>query len=341
MSYQDPFGTYMARQQELRTGTPYYSGQQYYQAPQQQIPAQPAAPSPAQQLAQSVVNAGIKKGINYGAESIGGMSSAAAPAGVVEGGVGTAIDGSTMMANPAFTAEAPGAFSSGTLGAAGNVIGTIAALKGGYDTINGLQHGGEGLRGGLTTAGAGVGQLIGGPLGAGAGAILGNIAGYGLQGDGWKNKLALTAVMPPLGVAKMLGFNPIHKTTRQSAQEHTSDLLKQNKDDSKYQDYIKSIRAGYDRAPETPDTPFAGKYRNWDEYKAAGLQAGDLSGVYGNLKTFGKDWTDIDQSQREQITQGLIKADLYKSKRGEVEITDAERAKQVYADIAKSFTKKK
>lgn len=213
---------------------------------------------------------------------------------------------------------------------AGNVMGAIAALKGGYDTINGLQHGGEGLRSGLTMGGAGIGQMVGGPLGAGAGAVLGNIAGYGLQGDGWKNKLALTAVLPPLGIAKMLGFNPIHKTTRQVAQEHTADLQGQFKDDKMFQDYVAGMRAQHNAAPPDPSKPFAGKYASWDEYKKAGLEAGDLTGVYGNLKTFGQDWTKIDQRQREAVTKGLIDAGLYNSKKGEVEVSDAERAKEIY-----------
>jgi len=243
--------------------------------------------------------------------------------------VGSAANGGTMMSDGSIMGGSEGGLSFG------NVAGTIAALKGGYDTINGLQHGGEGLRGGLTTAGAGVGQLIGGPLGAGAGALLGNIAGYGLQGDGWKNKLALTAVLPPLGIAKMLGFNPIHKTTRQVAQEHTADLQKQFKDDSTYQAYVRGMREQYNAPPPDPTKPFAGKYATWDEYKKGGLEAGDLTGVYGNLKTFGQDWSNIDQAKRQAVTQGLIDAGLYNSKKGEVEITDSAKARQIYDQIVK------
>lgn len=262
----------------------------------------------------------------YGKLSSGGSEATA---------VGSAANGGTMMSDGSIVGGSNGTFS------LGNVAGAVAAAKGTYDAINGLQHGGEGLRSGLTTAGAGIGQLIGGPLGAGAGAVLGNVAGYGLQGNGWKNKLALTAVLPPLGVAKMLGFNPIHKTTRQRAQEHTKDLLGKNKDDSKYQAYTRGMREQYNSAPPDPSKPFAGKYATWDEYKKAGLEAKDLTGVYGNIKTFGKDWSNIDQGQREKITQGLIDAGLYKSKKGEVEITDADKAKQIYAEVAKLFSSKK
>lgn len=301
------------------------------QALEQQAARKQAPINPIQPIASLAKSEATKALAKEAGKAMGLTSSApAAVPGTIPGGVASMPGGGTLMADGSITAAPTPPASSLTMG---NVAGTIAALKGGYDTIQGLQHGGEGLRSGLTTGGAGIGQLIGGPLGAGAGAALGNIVGYGLQGNGWKNKLALTAVLPPLGIAKMLGFNPIHKTTRQVAQEHTADLLKQFKDDKQYQDYVGAMREGHNRAPATPNTPFAGKYATWDEYKKAGLQAGDLSGVYGNLKTFGQDWTKIDQRQREAVTQGLIDAGLYNSKKGEVELTDAERAKQIYKDV--------
>lgn len=310
---------------------PYY--QSYYQTPEPQVQP-PAAPGVGSQVASLAVSKGAQYGVKKGIEALTGSAEPAAQAATEAAptAVGSAANGGTMMSDGSIVGGDGGTFS------LGNVAGAIAAAKGTYDSINGLQHGGEGLRSGLTTAGAGVGQLIGGPLGAGAGAILGNVAGYGLQGNGWKNKLALTAVMPPLGIAKMLGFNPIHQTTRQRAQEHTADLMDQFKDDKKYQSYIEETRRGYNDAPVDPAHPFAGKYGTWDEYKSAGLNAKDLAGVYGNLKTFGQDWTNIDQGQREKVTQGLIDAGLYNSKKGEVEITDADKAKQIYSDLAKSFT---
>lgn len=271
-----------------------------------------------------------KEALKYVAKEGGkamGLTSAAPTAGTIPGGVASMPGGGTLMADGTVVGSAPS--STGAL-SMGNVAGAVAALKGGYDTINGLQHGGEGLRSGLTMGGAGIGQMVAGPLGAGAGAVLGNIAGYGLQGDGWKNKLALTAVLPPLGIAKMLGFNPIHKTTRQVAQEHTADLQGQFKDDKMFQDYVAGMRAQHNAPPPDKSKPFAGKYATWDEYKKAGLEAGDLTGVYGNMKTFGQDWTKIDQRQREAVTKGLIDAGLYNSKKGEVEINDADRAKEIY-----------
>ena len=61
-------------------------------------------------------------------------------------------------------------------------------------------------------------------------------------------------------------------------------------------------------------------YATWEEYKGAGLDAADLTGVYGNIKTFGPEWASLTQEQRQAVTQGIIDAGLYESNKGEVEI---------------------
>ena len=158
--------------------------------------------------------------------------------------------------------------------------------------------------------------------------------GYGIQGDGWKND-AMLAALGPIGwagyAAKKLGvFDP---STRQVQQGHTSDLLKAS-DDAGYQSYVQGMRAQNEAAPPDPSKPFAGgQYGSFDEYKTAGLQANDLTGVYGNLKTFGPSWAGLTQEQRQAVTQGVIDAGLYNSKKGEVEITDPIAAKKIYDQV--------
>lgn len=206
-----------------------------------------------------------------------------------------------------------------------NALSALAVAKGSYDAYKGWEHGGEGVRSGLTTAGAGAGSLIGGPIGGAAGAAFGNIMGYGLQGDGWKNKLALLATSPTLLGAKLLGVDLMHKTTKQVQQEHTQQLAEKAPEDQNWMNYLGGMR----NQEVNKDAPFAGKYKTFDEYKKAGLQADDLTGVYGNLKTFGPEWAKLDFNKQKQVTQGLIDAGLYNSKKGEVVITDEDKAHEI------------
>jgi len=96
------------------------------------------------------------------------------------------------------------------------------------------------------------------------------------------------------------------------------------------------MRQQYDSAPLDPSKPFAGKYGSWDEYKQAGLESADLTGVYGNLKTFGPDWAKLSFDQQKAVTQGLINAGLYNSSKGEVIITNEEQAKKIKDEVLKT-----
>jgi hypothetical protein len=105
-------------------------------------------------------------------------------------------------------------------------------------------------------------------------------------------------------------------------------LLKEAKGDPVAEAYVQGMRQQYDSAPPDPSKPFAGKYASWDEYQKAGLEAPDLTGVYGNIKTYGPEWAKLTQEQRVAVTQLNINDGIYKSKKGEVEITDQEKAKK-------------
>lgn len=250
-------------------------------------------------------------------------------------GTGAASGGSAVLATgttPAATGAGSALSSTST---AGTIGGALLGAKGLYDIGKGWQNGGKGMRSGLTETMGGTGLALGGPIGGAIGAVGGNIVGYGLQGNGLKNDAALLALGPyalPLFAAKKLGLVTPHKTTRQTAQEHSQQLLKDAGDDPVAQNYVQGMRAQFNEAPK--GNAFAGgKYATFDEYQKAGLDPKDLSGVYGNMKTFGPEWSHLTQDQREAVTQGLIGANLYKSKKGEVEITDANQAQQIYNTI--------
>jgi hypothetical protein len=307
-------------------------------------------------LADQVIPAAATMGAIYGAKTLGeqapgfigdklgglfsGSGSAAsttAPT-VATAGANTApalatpeiLSAGRSAADAGLAADAANAGSAWTnTSTASNVGGALATAKGAYDTQRGWEHGGEGLRSGTTTLGAGIGTLVGGPLGTAAGAAIGNTIGYGLQGSGWKNDAALLAatglMASPLIIARRLGFNPIHKTTKQVQQEHSQQLSELDPNNAAWQNYIGGMR----NQVTNKEAPYAGKYKTFDEYKKAGLQANDLTGVYGNLKTFGPDWSKMSFADKQKVTQALIDANMYKSKKGEVVVTDEEKAKQI------------
>lgn len=219
----------------------------------------------------------------------------------------------------------------------GNVVSAAAALKGSYDTYNSLQNGGAGLRGSMATAGGGIGGLVAGPVGAGIGTVAGNALGYGLQDNKRNNNLALAALGPVgwgLMGARALGFNPIHKTTRQYATANTDDLLTAAAGDEAALGYVHAMRDQYEAPPPDPSRPFFGKYGSFDEYKDAGLDATNLSGVYGNLSVYGpKEWAALTDEQRRAVTQKNIDSDLYYSSKGDVKISDEEIARRNLQDV--------
>lgn len=330
--------------------------EEIYQTPMQEPPSQTSVLTNA--LAKQGVKYGVKKGLNslLASQSPAALSTSGlgptvgASTGVGYGAptIGSGITGvpglDTVVPNVASEAGTSAATAPAGAGSyLGNAASALAIAKGGYDSYKGWENGGEGLRSGATTLGAGIGGLIGGPLGAGAGAAVGNTIGYGLQGSGWKNDAALLlatgGISAPLVIARRLGFNPIHKTTRQVQQEHSQQLSKLDPNNAVWQNYLGGMR----NQVANKETPFAGKYKTFDEYKNAGLEAGDLTGVYGNLKAFGPDWSKLKLDQQKKVTQGLIDAGLYASKKGEVIITDEERAKQIRDSVLKAppVTKKK
>ncbi len=324
------------------------------EAMQQNVP-QPKQPSVGSTLQGMAKDYALKKAKNYALDKVGSALASQAPAALSTSGLGPTVGaatgvgygaptvGSGIIGIPGLETAVPniaseaGSAAANTAGNSSSYLGSaasaLAIAKGGYDAYKGWEQGGKGVRSGLTTAGAGVGSLMFGPgLGTAAGAAFGNVMGYGLQGDGWKNKLALAATSPVLLGAKLMGVDLMHKTTKQVQQEHSQQLSELDPKNEGWQKYLGAMR----NQVANKETPFAGKYKTFDEYKNAGLEANDLSGVYGNLKAFGPDWSKFNTAQQAKVTQGLIDAGLYSSKKGEVVISDEEKAKQIKDAISSS-----
>jgi hypothetical protein len=192
------------------------------------------------------------------------------------------------------------------------------------------------------------GSLFAGPMGAlgGAGALAaGGITAYeSLKGVGdafHGKKLSLgeqaALGLPTFGLSFLANRFLGHESTRDVAQNHTADLLGQGQGNQPWQDYVTANRQQFNSGPPDPSMPFGdtqgNHFANFDDYKAHGLDAANLTGVYGNLQTFGPDWAALSEDQRQKVTQGLIDAGLYDSHKGEVVITDPDKAKQIYSGI--------
>jgi hypothetical protein len=138
------------------------------------------------------------------------------------------------------------------------------------------------------------------------------------------------------GLGKSIRGKLFHQSTRGIAKENSAKLM-QASDDPTYQNYVAGMREQYNSDPLDPTKPFAGKYASWDEYKKGGLEAADLTGVYGNIKAYGPAWASLTQDQRQAVTQANIDSGIYNSKKGEVEITDEQKAKENFDNVMKGF----
>ncbi len=269
-------------------------------------------------------------GTYYLVDALSGGASAASALPSVAGAAGAAAPATPTLIS---ASAIPQAGTSGVAGTAGTVGAEGAATTLGaaapYLGLAGAGLGAYGLYGAIEDNNKGAGALSGAALGGGLAAAAPLV---GLGPVGWGG-LALAAALGAgggFGLTSLLG----HESTRDVAKKHTGQLQGMGKDDAAWQNYVQGMRAQHASAAPDPSKPFhGGQYGSWDEYKNAGLDAADLTGVYGNLKTFGPEWAKLSFDDRKKVTQGVIDAGLYNSKKGEVEISDADRALQIRDSI--------
>jgi hypothetical protein len=177
---------------------------------------------------------------------------------------------------------------------------------------------------------------------AAADALTGGKATEGLvKFSGFNNKLTDKI---DFGLGKSIRSKVFHQSTKGKQQERTGQLLQQS-DDPAWQNYVAGMRLQKPtEGQQNKSKPFAGgKYGSFDEYKKAGLQADDLTGVYGNLDAFKPDyaetkgvpnWAQLSFDQQKAVTQRLIDENMYSSKKGDVVIADKEKARKIYEEMA-------
>ena len=267
-----------------------------------------ARPAPGD-IARMALDNGGKEYLRNSLMSSGGAPSAymstGAPGEAAGYAVGTSADGGILTSTGATIpgTEAAGAFDLAGIGGAGNAYFPALGLVGGVDVLRSDYGPGRGLAQGAAS-GAAIGSYFGVP-GALTGAAIGGTIG---------------------GIKGLLK----HESTRDAAKRHTEQLLGMGQDDPTYQAYARGMRGQYDSAPPNPSKPFAGKYSSWDEYKKAGLLANDLTGVMGNIETYGPEWAKLTQAQREAVTQANIDAGNYDSKKGEVLLKDKAKGMDLF-----------
>lgn len=128
------------------------------------------------------------------------------------------------------------------------------------------------------------------------------------------------------------------KSTRDRQADATKSILGIS-DDPTFQAYAKGMREQFSAAPPDPSKPFfGGKYENFDEYKNAGLNARDLSGVEGNLR-LGADYAKLTQELKDAYTQSQIAKNNYRSSDGGVQFVDDAAAKADFANFISGLAK--
>ena len=95
------------------------------------------------------------------------------------------------------------------------------------------------------------------------------------------------------GLGKNIRSKVFHQSTKGRQEERTGQLLQQS-DDPNWQNYVASMRMQQIKeGPKDKTKPFfKGQYATFNEYKKAGLQADDLTGVYGNMDAFKPDYAE-------------------------------------------------
>ena len=262
-------------------------------------------------------------GIKYGMAAL-------APEAATTAGAGAAVAVPTGVAGA--MVPAAGAAGGTAAAASGGAAASGAATTGGMSALGtGALAGGSLLAGGLGmrdlyTHDRGTGRSIiqGTASGAAAGAGIG--AAFGGVGA-----VPGALIGGAIGLAGGIGSRYAqHESTRDRAIKNTAKLLKAS-DNKDYQNYISGMREQFNTAPKGPAFN-GGQFENFEQYKKAGLNAQDLSGVYGNLK-LGEQYVALPQEMKNAYTQSQIDKGNYKSKKGEVQFVDSAAAQADFANF--------
>jgi hypothetical protein len=160
--------------------------------------------------------------------------------------------------------------------------------------------------------------------------LLGNKKTKGWEGWGGRGTLGI-ATGGLSEVARAFGLGG-HKSTK----EHQKDRWGKLDDTGK--SYYESQQAQKAADPNS-GTWQSGKYagQKWDFDKAADLAKDDPTHFVGNLGNFeafgGQQWGQTPLDKQKEVVSQLLGNNLYYSSKGDVRISDKDRAKQIYDSI--------
>lgn len=210
-----------------------------------------------------------------------------------------------------------------------------------------------------TDIGAGpAGQVLQGNVGLGnALGVAGGLYGAYNLIDNWGQNTPLsgamsgaavgTAILPGVGTAigagvgGLIGMFDDHKSTKEYQQERWGDIA----EDPNVHDYWKqTANLRFQQMQGTAEggtmAGEGGKREKWNFKTVADrIRAGDANetamfrGVLGHQRTFGNDWVNYTPEQQDQMIQAFAREGLYKSDKGDVFITDADKARKIKDEV--------
>lgn len=274
----------------------------------------------APSISDQIISAAGPALISEGAKAIGaeipglfGMGSGAA-AGTTAATGGAAAAGTGAAATGAGTAGAAGATTAGTSGAAGTTGSMSAGLMGIAPYA--------GVAAGLYLGGKGISNYLKGkdswdpkddPMGAASRATLG-IATGGLS-----------------EIARYFGIGR-HKSTGQYQKERWGNVAKKSSGWGALADQHKD-----DKNDVFGPGLHEGEKWSWEAaLDRAKTDPKEFAGVLGNAQTFGNDWFGLTNEQRDRVVKRFIDEGLYKSDKGDILISDKNRARQIFDEEKKN-----
>lgn len=208
-------------------------------------------------------------------------------------GPGGAPTGAGAELQPSFGTGGSLYNTSGMIGPEGSIapLNVAGAALGTYGVYKASQA--QNKRQGVASgalSGAGAGMSIGGPVGAGIGAVVGGLFGAAA-----------------------------HETTKHRTTRRFGELGSSNTDNAGYQSLVNQ---GAQESLSGADT-----WDKGDDKSQAPIEM--MTRGYGVLKTFGPEWSNYTEQQRQAITKALVDNDLINSKQGDWLVDDQAKAKSI------------
>lgn len=241
-------------------------------------------------------------------------------------GIQTLADGSILMSDGTIQAATQTAGeTAATAGAEAALgiqpyLGAAGAALGAYGVYNAIESD-DTLSGGISGAGMGLGLGMAAPL-----------VGMGPLGWGALGLMALGGAGLGAGLTEVLG----HKSTKQYQAERWGELEEKG---------IVNAGAAFQANHAADDDgvwnegQFAGKKWNWEDARTLAKQDPiHFNLVLGNYETFGNDWDQYSQEQRNQIMARLLDEDLYHSTKGDIRIKNEDRAREIKDQVLSGIT---